>query len=150
MPVIGGPWAQGTAAKLYLPVRSQQGASLTTGYAVALAIGGASFQGNNAVLPASGTAGNLPGFIGVARADIADTEYGLVLCWGFGASVRYSNVGTSLTINQGDPLVPGAAAGGLFSLAPTYAASGFKFVLASNVPAAISATGYMSGLLRCL
>ena len=39
---------------------------------------------------------------------------------------------TSITITNGDPLVPGA--GGFFSLAPTYAASGFKYVIASNVP----------------
>lgn len=149
MPTLG-VFGQGNAAKLYLPVRSQQGASLTNGYAVALAIGGNSFQGNNAVLPASGTAANLPGFIGVAVADIANTSYGLVQCWGFAVSALISQVGTSITINAGDPMVPGALAGGLFSLAPTYAASGFKFLLASNVPAAISASAYISGLLRCL
>lgn len=150
MPTLG-VFAQGSAAKLYLPVRSQQGASLTNGYAVALAIGGNSFDGNAAVLAASGTTADLPGFIGVAAADIANTSYGLVQCWGFALSALISQVGSSITINQGNPLFPGALAGGLFSgAAPTYANGGFKYLLASNVPAAISASAYLSGLVRCL
>lgn len=138
------------AEKVYLSVTNVEASSLTQGYLVALAIGGNSFDGVAAVLAASGTAANLPGFVGVAAADITSQSAGRVLAWGFAASVFLSNVGTSLTIAQGSPLVPGAVAGGAFSLAPTYAASGFKFILASNVPAAISASGYVSGLVRCL
>ena len=152
MPSLG-VFGQGSAAKLYLPVRCVEASSFTLGYGVALAIAGNSFNGNAGVLPASGTAGNLPGWIGIANADIASNEYGLVQTWGFAASVFLSRTNTSATINQGDPLVPGAAGGGLFSLAPTYAASGLKFILASNVPVTTSlavTAGYLSGLVRCL
>jgi hypothetical protein len=150
MPVLG-VYAQGSPIQLYIPVRSVEGASLTNGFLVGYRIGtAASWNMNNAVLMASGTAPDLPGFIGVATADIADTAYGIALVAGYAASVRFSNVGTSITINSGDPLVPGAARGGAFSLAPTYAASGLRFILASNVPVAVSAAGWMSGLARCL
>lgn len=149
MPSLG-IFAQGSANKLYISVKNVQGATITRGYGVALAIAGNSFDGAQAVLPASGTAGNLPGFVGIADNDIANTNSGIVQCWGFAASVFLSNTGTSVTINQGDPLTPGAAAGGLTSGAPTYANGGLKYILASNVPAAISASGYVSGLVRCL
>lgn len=147
-----GVFAQGSPAKLYTPYQNVQGATITKGYAVAHAIAGNSFNGNAAVLPASGTAGNLPGFVGVSDSDVADTGYGLAQCWGFAASVFLSRTNTSVTINQGDPLVPGAAGGGLTSLAPSYAASGFGFVLASNVPVTTSlavTAAYLSGLIRC-
>lgn len=145
-----GVFAQGSPQRLYLPVRCVEASSLTNGYLAALAVGGNSFDGNGAVMADSDVAANLPGFCGVAAQDIASNAYGVVQQLGFAASVFLSNVGSSLTINQGDPLVPGKAAGGAFSLAPTYAASGFKFILASNVPAAISASGWLSGLVRCV
>ena len=150
MPTLG-VFGQGAPARLYLPVRSVEGASLTNGFLVGYRLGtAASFNMNNAVLLASGTAADLPGFIGVAEGDIADLGYGLALAWGYAASVRFSNVGSSLTINAGDPLIAGAVRGGAFSVSPTYANAGLKYILASNVPAAISATGWMSGLARCL
>src|SRR3990167_8087402 len=124
MPSIG-TFSQGSSGKLFIPVRNVSASSLTLGYAVAYAVGGNSVDGNAAVLAASATTADLPGFIGIASA----------------------------TINQGDPLVPGAAAGGLTSLAPSYAASGFKFVLASNVPVTTSlavASAYLSGIVRCI
>lgn len=135
--------------KVYVAVKNVSASSLTTGYAVALAIAGNSFDGVNAVLADSDDTGNLPGFIGVARADIASNSNGQVISAGFAASVFLSHVGSSITINQGDPLVPGKAPGGLASLAPTYAASGFRYVLASNTPPAVSAAAYCSGLVRC-
>lgn len=152
MPSLG-VFAQGAAAKLYIPVRNVSASSLTLGYAVALAVGGNSVDGNAAVLMASATTADLPGFIGVANSDIASNGYGLVQCWGFAASVFLSRTNTSVTINQGNPLVAGAAAGGLTSVAPTYANSGFKYILASNVPVTTSlavGAAYLSGLIRCL
>lgn len=152
MPSIG-TFSQGSSGKLFIPVRNVSASSLTLGYAVAYAVGGNSVDGNAAVLAASATTADLPGFIGIASADIASNGYGLVQCLGFAASVFISRTNTSVTINQGDPLVPGAAAGGLTSLAPSYAASGFKFVLASNVPVTTSlavASAYLSGIVRCI
>jgi len=126
-----------------------EAATITTGYGVCFRVGtNASFDGTNAVLSRSTVAADLPAFMGIAAQDIASNQFGLVQVGGPVASVFFSNVGSSTTINVGDPLIPGALAGGLFSGAPTYAASGFKFVLASNVPAAISASSYVSGWIR--
>lgn len=152
MPVLG-VFSQGSAAKLYIPVTNVEASSLTLGYAVALRIAGASFNGNNAVMADDGNATDLPGFIGVADGDIVSNGRGLVQCWGWAASVFLSRTNTSVTHNQGDPLVPGAPAGGLKSAAPTYANSGFKFILLSNQPVTLSnaiTASYGSGLVRCL
>lgn len=135
--------------KTYITVKNVDASSLTVGLAVAMKIAtGASFNGTNAVLARSGVAGDLPGFMGIAAEDIAPNAFGMIQTGGFVASILFSNVGTSLTINSGDPLVPGAQAGTLFSAAPTYANSGFKYITASNVAAAISAQSYISGWIR--
>lgn len=126
-------------------------ASITTGYAAAICAASASFNGTNVIKPASGTATTLPGFIGVATQDIAANAYGTIQVYGPVASVFLSNTNTSVTINIGDPLVPGAVAGGLWSVAPTYANSGFCFVIASNVPLTTSnaaTASYLSGFIR--
>ena len=93
-------------------------------------------------------AADYTGFIGVAVQDIANNDIGRVQISGFVNSILLSHVGTSITINAGDPIVP--APSGFFSGAPTYANSGFKFLLvASNVPVAVSAGGsYASGLIK--
>jgi len=120
--------------QITMPVTNVDARSLTTGWPVALRLGtAASLNFNNAVLALSGTAADLPGFLGVALKDIATNAVGSVVLWGYAGSVYLSSLNTSITITIGDPLVPGAA--GFFSLAPTYAASGFKYVIASNVPA---------------
>lgn len=135
--------------KIFVTVKNVEASSLTTGYGVAIRVGtAASFDGTNAVLAASGNASDLPGFLGVAAQDIASNAYGLVQTGGFAASVLLSNNGSSLTIATGSPCVPGALAGGFWSLAPTYAASGFRYILASNMPVTTSATGYLSGWIR--
>jgi hypothetical protein len=132
--------------KVFVSVLNVHGQTITTGYPVAYHLT-ASNDGVSAVLPgAAGT--HSPGFIGVATKDIAINDYGLVQIFGFVNSVLLSNVGTSITVNSGDPLVP--AAGGFASAAPTYANSGFKWLAASNLPAAVSAAAYASGLIKIL
>jgi len=145
---IGVPM-RGVPEKVFLTVKNVLGATITKGYAVALCVAGNSFDGQSAVLADSSTAANLPGFIGIAKADLANTEYGPVQCFGYAASVYLSNVGTSITITQGDAMIPGADAGGMFSAAPTYADSGFGVVIAVGTPT-ISASGYTEGFIRCL
>jgi len=136
---------------LYIPVRAVEGTTLTTGYAVVMACDGNSIDGISVLLADSDDAAGLPGFCGVAASDIADAGYGLVQCFGFANSVRFSDTGTSVTITLGDACVPGKGAGGLTSgVAPSYADSGFKFVIPSNLPATLSAAGWMSGVLKCL
>jgi predicted regulator of Ras-like GTPase activity (Roadblock/LC7/MglB family) len=129
--------------KVYIGVKNVEGATMTTGLPVAYVLG-TSNDGVNAVI--ANAAADYPGFIGVAVRDIANNDYGQVQISGFVNSILISNVGSSITINAGDPLV--AAAGGFFSAAPTYANSGFRWIAASNVPVAVSAASYASGIIR--
>lgn len=129
---------------VYIYVKNVEGATITAGLPVAYALG-TSNDGVQATL--ANAAGEYPGFIGIAVRDIPNNEYGRIQKAGFVNSVLISNVGTSITINAGDPLVP--APNGFFSGAPTYANSGFKWLqVASNVPAAVSAAAYVSALIR--
>ena len=133
-----------TPERMFRHIKNVEGATITTGLPVALVLG-ASNDGLNAVV--ANAAGDYPGFIGIALNDIPNNEFGRIQGMGFVNSVLISNVGTSITINVGDALVP--AAGGMFSAAPTFANSGFKWVnVASNVPAAISGAAYVSGIIR--
>lgn len=129
---------------VYRTVKNVEGATITTGLPVSLV--NTSTDGVNAVI--ANAAADYPGFIGWATADIANNDYGRIQIGGFVNSILLSNVGTSITINAGDALFP--APGGAFSGAPTYANSGFKYALASNVPVAVSAAAYASGLIRVL
>lgn len=140
--------------RAFITVKNVEASSITTGMGVALRIGTtASFDGNSAVMAKSGNAGDLPGFLGVAVRDIPSNQYGLVQTYGNTLSVFLSVITTSLTITAGDPLVPGAAAGGFYSLAPTYASSGFGYVIASNCPTITlsnAAPMYCSGFVRAI
>jgi len=131
--------------KVFISVKNVEGATMTVGLPIGYALG-ASNDGVKAVI-ANGSA-DMPGFLGVATKDIPNNEYGQVQIAGWVASILLSNAGTSITINVGDPLVPGPS--GFFSAAPTYANSGFKWLAAQNVPVALSASAYASGLLRLL
>ena len=129
--------------KVFVVVTNAQGATLTTGLPVAWATG-ASNDGKLVVK--ADAAADYQGFIGIAVQDIANNDEGRVQIGGFCNSILLSNAGTSVTINAGDPLVPAPA--GMYSAAPTYANSGFKYVIASNVPVALSAAAYASGIIR--
>ena len=105
------------------------------------------------VLSASGTAANLPGFLGIAAANIPLNQYGLIQIYGNIASVLISNMGTSITINTGDPLIPSTVAGAMFCAVPSYAASGFNWIICSNPPSnslSQAAPLYSSGFARCI
>jgi hypothetical protein len=138
-------WAARGDERAFMVVQNVSASSITTGYPVLLATASASFNGTQAIV---GAAAGLTGFIGVAFQDVPPNAYGLIQNLGPTASVFLSNVGSSLTINVGDPLVPGPV--GFFSAAPTFANGGFKYVLASNVPVAVSAAGYASGYVRAI
>lgn len=132
------------AENVYRTVKNVEGATITTGLPVSLV--NTTTDGVNAVI--ANAAGDYPGFIGVAVADIANNDYGRIQIGGWVSSVLISNVGTSITINANDPLVP--APGGFFSGAPTHANSGLKALFASNLPVAISASAYASALIKVL
>jgi hypothetical protein len=131
--------------KVYIGIKNVEGATMTVGLPVAYVLG-TSNDGVNAVI--ANAAGDYPGFIGVVVKNIANNDYGQVQIAGFVNSILLSNVGTSITVNAGDPLVPSAA--GFASAAPTYANSGFRWIAASNVPVAVSAAAYASGLIRMI
>lgn len=133
------------AEKVFMTVKNVEGATITTGLPVGLVPTGASIDGVNAVIA---DAGAYTGFVGVAMSDIPNNDYGKIQIAGFVNSALISNVGTSITINAGDPLVPSPA--GFFSAAPTYANSGFRWIAAANVPAAVSAAAYVSGVIRMI
>lgn len=130
--------------RVFRTVLNVQGATITTGRAVSLVH--TSTDGIKAVI--ADAAADNTGFVGIATQDIPNNDYGLIQTYGFVNSVLLSHVGTSITVNAGDPLVPGPA--GMFSGAPTYANSGFKYLFASNTPAAVSASAYGSGLIKML
>lgn len=129
---------------VYRVVKNVEGATITTGLPVSLI--NTSTNGVNAVI--SNAAADHPGFIGVAVSDIANNDFGRVQIGGWVASVLLSHVGTSITINANDPLVPSPS--GFFSGAPTYANSGLKGLFASNLPVAVSASAYASALIKVL
>jgi hypothetical protein len=130
------------AEKTFISVRNVGAASLGRGYGANMVH--TSTNGVDVVAAGAGATG----FVGIATQDIAVNDYGLVQTSGWVASVRISNVGSSITINPNDPLVPAAA--GFFSAAPTYVNSGNRWVFASNLPASrvVSAASYVSGLIR--
>jgi len=134
---------QKDSEKVYVSVTNAEGATITTGYPVAYALGAGSVDGSNVVI-ANATA-DYPGFIGVAFKDIPRNGYGLVQISGYVASVLVSNAGTSITITVGDPMVPAPV--GFYSAAPTYANSGMRWVVPTTSPT-VSAASYVSGLIR--
>lgn len=141
--------------RVFVNVKNVEATSITTGMGVALRVGTtASFDGTSSVRAIGGNAADLPGFLGIATQDIASNAFGLVQIYGNVGSVLLSVTTTSITITAGDPLIPGAVAGTLFSGVPTYATSGFNWVIASNPPTTTlsQAAGsiYCSGFVRCI
>lgn len=124
-----------------------EGATITTGNAVSIKPAAASIDGISAVI--ANAAGDYPGFIGIAVQDIANNDYGLVQVNGLVNSILISNAGTSITITAGDCLLPGPA--GFYSAAAaTYAGSNLKSVFAKDTTVAVSAAGYIRGLIAIL
>jgi hypothetical protein len=142
--------------RAFLNIKNVEASSITTGMGVCLRIGTtASFDGTSCVRSASGNAADLPGFLGVSVQDIPSNSFGLVQIFGNCLSVLVSQMNTSITLTAGDPLTPSALAGALSSVlgAPTYAGSGFGWVICSNPPTnSLSQAGplYASGFIRCL
>ena len=136
--------------RVLISIRNVDGSgSITTGMGACLVQAGASINGINAV---RSTAGTWLGFCGVARSDIAINDYGLVTAWGYAASINISNVGTSLTITRGDILVPSAVAGAFFSSLTNQALSTllYRYAYAATTTVAVSAEGWIDGVVRAL
>jgi len=142
--------------RVFVTVKNVEASSITTGYTAAIKIATtASFDGTQAVMTRSGTAGDLPGWLGIAVQDIPSNGFGLVQIFGNCLSVLISNMNTSITVTAGDPLTPCALAGAVSSVlgAPTYAGSGFGYIICSNPPTntlSQAAPLYVSGFIRCI
>ncbi len=140
--------------RAFVTGKNVEASSLTTGMAVALRIGtAASFDGTSVVRAASGNGSDLPGFLGIAVKDIPSNAYGLIQIYGNTASVMVSVTTTSITFTAGDPLIPSAVAGTMFSGVPTYLLSGFNWVICSNpstVTLSQAAPLWVSGFVRCI
>ena len=88
-------------------------------------------------------------FVGIAEADIADTKLGRFTTYGYAASVQVFALGTSITINPGDPLGPGTAS----SLGVSSAGLKTAYGPVLNMDAAaitVSAGSYVTGWVRAL
>lgn len=142
--------------RVFVTVKNVDAASITTGNGVMLVCtNAASFDGIQAVNSISTGGLNLTGLMGVAVKDIAVNAFGLVQTYGNCLSVLISVMNTSITIGSGNPLTPGPVIGSWSSVAgaPTYALSGFGYIIASNPPSntlSQAAPLYSSGFIRCL
>ncbi len=139
--------------RVFVSVKNMDATSITTGNGVMMAVTAASFDGIQAVNSISTGGAGLFGLLGVAVKDIAVNAFGLVQTYGNCLSVLLSVLNTSITIGTGNPLVPGPVIGSWTSLAPTFATSGFGYILASNPPSntlSQAAPLYSSGFIRCL
>lgn len=141
--------------RVFVTVKNVDTSSITTGNGVMLVCQAAStsFDGIQAMNSISTGALALTGLLGVAVKDIAVNAFGLVQTYGNCLSVILSVLNTSITIGQGNPLIPGPVIGTWTSLAPTFATSGFGYIIASNTPSntmSQAAPLYCSGFIRCL
>jgi hypothetical protein len=125
-----------------------QGATLTTGYAVAFTTLVASLDGNAAVSPAAGSANT---FAGVTVADVANTAVGRYQAYGYCGSVFYFAEATSVSLAVGGLAAGPGVAGSLgvgvtglsFALGPV--------IIVASVGAVVrSAGGYTQGFIRAL
>lgn len=121
------------AEKVFILIKNVDGGgSITTGMGAQLTQLAASFDGISAVKSAAAL---YNGFLGIAVQDIAINAYGLVQNYGFVNSVQISGVGTSLSIQVGNYLIPGAAAGQFFSSLTDQALSTLLYRYAINATA---------------
>lgn len=143
--------------RILINVRSAEGSSLTTGFGVALAMGNedvaASADGVDAVL-FTNSVELRPAFVGVAKADIADGSYGLVIAWGYAGSIAISQeADVTVSLLTGASLLQAGAQSGTFTsaLAPqaisTYMG---KYVVNASTQSANGAINYTTGFVRCL
>lgn len=140
------------AENVYRTVQNVQGATITTGYPVSIKPTAASIDGVQAVI--SDAAADHLGFIGFAKEDIANNDYGLVQTNGLVNSVLLSNAGSSITVTAGDLIIPAPV--GMYSFNPAVIYSGngahlynYKHVTAVD-SATVSAAGYVRGLIAVL
>jgi len=127
MKILGSGVQREEAEKVFTIVKNVDADSITTGMGVRY-VGGApaenvSADGVQCVKMTVAADPNMVNFAGIAAADIASGEYGMVQNYGVVDSVMLSHAGTSITIGtfggiNSTILRPGAAAGTFYSAAP--------------------------------
>ena len=88
-------------------------------------------------------------FIGIANADVPDNRPGRFITYGYAESVQTYGLGTSITINPGDPLGPGAAASLGVSSAGLVTAYG-PVLCMESAAVTVSAGSYIAGFVRAV
>jgi len=143
--------------RILVNVKNVEASSLTTGFGVALAVGNedvvASADGVSAVLFTT-SAELRPGFIGVAKGDIASNGYGPVISWGFADSIALSQeANVTVGLLAGASLLRAGAQAGTFTsaLAPqaisTYCG---KYVGNATTQSCTGGINYTKGLIRAI
>ena len=145
------------ADKVFTVVHKVDGSPITVGHGVRY-VGGiaaeeVSADGIQAVKIQD--AASCYNFAGIAAQDIADTEYGLVQCWGYVDSIMLSHEGTSVTVGQLNAehnlLLPGPPNGTWTSVIAAQGLSTFayRYVQVWNTTN-VSAQAWCKGFVRAL
>jgi hypothetical protein len=135
-----------SAEKVFSVLQNVSGGTITANYPVVLDT--ATFDGVRVTQPATAT---LSLFVGIANADITNSGYGLVQCYGYRASANVSN-GTAggTDIAAGDILVPVNAAWYLARSAASDGKTGFVIAgqafATATTPAAASKKVFIRAL----
>jgi len=126
--------------------KNVSGATVTTGYGVALVTSAASFDGVGA---AKSTAALMKEFLGVAASNVPNNSFGKAIAYGYAASIALSNAGTSITVTAGDVLKPGAVAGTFFSSVTDAAMTTlmYRYILNGQTQT-ISAAAWVEGFVK--
>lgn len=122
-----------------------QGATITLGGAVGLTTTAASVDGNLGVYALYAQP-----FVGIALSDVPNNAVGMARAYGFCNSVFVFAVGSSVTINAGDPLGPGVAGSLGVNSTGIRHAYGPVTALQAPSPTVGSASGYIKGFVRAL
>ena len=133
--------------KIFYSIKNVSGSSMAKNQGAVLACTGNSADGVNAVDPVDTS---FMGWVGIVDADIVDTGYGRVQCWGYRDSVLLSHEGTSVTVTIGDVLHLVTGQAGLnTSTAEALSTMGSKYVVCLQTNE-LSAVAYVKGLIRCI
>ncbi len=104
---------------------------------------------NTGYVIVNNTAEEIRLFQGIAEADIINNRTGRFISFGYAESVNVYGLGTSITINPGDPLGPGAAASLGVNSAGLVTAYG-PVICMESAAVTVSAGSYVAGWVRAL
>jgi hypothetical protein len=135
------------AEKIFASFTNNQGATITTGYAVAFTNDTASNDGNKAVIVQAVSSRT---FAGICESDVANNAVGRYQCYGYHGSIYFFAQATSVSLTADHACGPGTT--NSLGVAPTGVTHGIgPVVLMQSVGAVVrSAGGYVEGFIRAL